>query len=58
MKVAHMIDAPTAPQFVLVRPDNHVGYVSCDASHKVAVLNISTWKFDKLIVTPAGAADI
>jgi DNA-binding beta-propeller fold protein YncE len=55
MSVAHVIDVPSAPQFVLVRPDNRVAYVSCDTSHKVAVINISTWKVDKLIETGKGA---
>jgi DNA-binding beta-propeller fold protein YncE len=55
MKVAHVIDVPSAPQFVLVRPDNQVAYVSCDASHKVAAINVSTWKVDKLIDAGKGA---
>ena len=55
MNVAHVIDVPSAPQFVLVRPDNGVAYVSCDASRKVAVINISTWKVDKLIDAGKGA---
>ena len=55
MKVAYVIDVPRAPQFVLVRPDNQVAYVSCDVSHQVAVINISTWKVDKLIDAGKGA---
>jgi DNA-binding beta-propeller fold protein YncE len=55
MKVAHVMDVPSAPQFVLVRPDNRVAYVSCDASHKIAVINISSWTVDKLIDTGKGA---
>ena len=55
MKVAHVIEVPRAPQFVLVRPDNQLAYVSCDASHQIAVVNISTWKVDKLIDAGKGA---
>ena len=54
MRVAQVIDVPSAPQFVLLRPDNQVAYVSCDASHQVAVINVSTWKVDKLINTGKG----
>lgn len=49
MKVARTLDVPSAPQEVLVRPDNRVAYVSCDASHKIAVINLSDWKVDSLI---------
>src|SRR6185295_7070967 len=55
MQVAHVMDVPGTPQFVLVRPDNQVAYVSCDASQKVAVINMSTWKVDQLIETGKGA---
>jgi DNA-binding beta-propeller fold protein YncE len=34
---------------VLVRPDNQVAYVSCDASAKIAAIDISTWKVTALI---------
>jgi DNA-binding beta-propeller fold protein YncE len=55
MKVARTIDVPATPQFVLVRPDNQVAYVSCDVSHKVAVINLSEWKVDQLIDAGKGA---
>ena len=38
------VDVPKAPQEVLIRPDQRVAYVSCDASHKVAVIGIGDWK--------------
>jgi len=47
--VAHLIDVPKAPQESLVRPDGKVAYVSCDASHQVAVIGTSDWKVQKLI---------
>jgi DNA-binding beta-propeller fold protein YncE len=49
------IDVPKAPQEVLIRPDNSVAYVSCDTSHKIAVINLKTWKVDKLIDVGRGA---
>lgn len=55
MKVARTIDVPSAPQEILVRPDNQVAYVSCDESRKVAVLNLSNWQVEKLIDVGQGA---
>jgi len=55
MSVAHTLDVPSAPQFVLIRPDNKFAYVSCDQSSQIAVINLSTWKLDKLIQTGRGA---
>ncbi|MBW8869503.1 MAG: hypothetical protein JF563_01780 [Acidobacteriales bacterium] len=55
MKVAENIDVPAAPQEVLVRPDGQVAYVSCDASHKVAVIRTTDWKVEKPIEAGAGA---
>ena len=55
MSVAHTLDVPSAPQFVLIRPDNNFAYVSCDQSSQIAVINLSTWKVDKLIQTGRGA---
>jgi len=49
------VDVPPKPQEVLIRPDSRVAYISCDASRKVAVLNLSTWKIDKLIDAGKGA---
>jgi len=49
MQVARTIDVPKAPQEVLVRPDGRFAYVSCDASHQVAVIDTKDWKVDRLI---------
>jgi DNA-binding beta-propeller fold protein YncE len=54
MKVVHEIDVPSAPQEVLVRPDDQVAYVSCDASHKVAAISIPDWKVQSLISAGRG----
>lgn len=53
MKVARTVSVPTAPVQILVRPG--VAYVSCTGDGKVAVLNLETWKVDKLIETGPGA---
>jgi DNA-binding beta-propeller fold protein YncE len=45
---------PRAPQEILVRPDGAVAYVACDASRKVAVIDLKTWRVEKLIDTGAG----
>jgi YVTN family beta-propeller protein len=55
MKMEHMIDVPVRPQEVLVAPNQRVAYVSCDMSRKVAVINLSDWKVDKLIEAGAHA---
>jgi len=49
MNVVRSVNVPKAPQEVLVRPDNQVAYVSCDASRKVAAINLQTWNVDQLI---------
>jgi DNA-binding beta-propeller fold protein YncE len=49
LKVEHMIDVPPTPQEILVRPDNKIAYVSCDAAAKVAAIRIPDWKVEKLI---------
>ncbi len=49
MRVVRSISVPKAPQEVLVRPDDQVAYVSCDASKQVAEINLKTWNVDKLI---------
>lgn len=49
LKVVRTVDVPKAPQEILVRPDNQVAYVSCNASAKVAALNLSNWTVEKLI---------
>jgi DNA-binding beta-propeller fold protein YncE len=55
MKIERSIDVPAAPQEILMRPDGQVAYVSCDRSKQVAVVNLSSWKVDKLIDVGAGA---
>ena len=37
-----------------MRPDGRIAYVSCDASHQVAVIDLKEWKVERLI--EAGAA--
>ncbi len=54
MKVEHTMDVPRSPQEVLVRPDGAVAYVSCDASKKVAVIDLKEWKVSNLIDAGAG----
>ena len=54
-KVVRTLDVPRATQEVLVRPDGAAAYVSCDASHQVAVIDLKTWKVEKLIDAGAGA---
>ena len=48
-KVAHVVDVPAAPQESLVSPDGKAAYVSCDSSHKVAVIRTSDWTVEKMI---------
>jgi len=55
MTLARTIEVPSAPQEVLVRPDNRVAYVSCDASHKIALIDLINWRVDKLIDAGKGA---
>ncbi len=43
------IDVPAQPQEVLIRPDGLVAYVSCNSDHKVAAIDIKTWKVQSLI---------
>ena len=54
MEMVRSLDVPKAPQEVLVRPDGVEAYVSCDASHQVAVLDLRNWKVAKLIDTGLG----
>jgi DNA-binding beta-propeller fold protein YncE len=49
MKVVRNIDVPAAPQEVLIRPDGKVAYVSCNASGKVAAIDLTQWKVQNLI---------
>ncbi len=54
LKVAHTIDVVSAPQEILVRPDDEVAYVSCDRSHKIATINLKDWKVEKFIDAGTG----
>jgi hypothetical protein len=54
MHVAATVDVPRAPQEVLIRPDQRVAYVSCDASGQVAVIHIGDWKAQKPIAAGGG----
>jgi DNA-binding beta-propeller fold protein YncE len=54
LKVVHTLDVPKAPQEVLVRPDDKVAYVSCDASHQIAAIDIPNWNI-RLIEAGKGA---
>ena len=49
MQLTHILDVPKAPQEVVVRPDGRFAYVSCDASHQVAVIDLKSWKVERLI---------
>ncbi len=49
MKVARTIETPRAPQEILIRPDGADAYVSCDASAKIAVIDLKDWKVTSLI---------
>jgi DNA-binding beta-propeller fold protein YncE len=48
-KMVATIDVPKAPQEVVVRPDGKMAYVSCDASHQVAAIDLAAMKLDQLI---------
>jgi DNA-binding beta-propeller fold protein YncE len=49
MQLARTLDVPKAPQEVVVRPDGRVAYVSCDASQKVAVIDLKGQTVERLI---------
>jgi DNA-binding beta-propeller fold protein YncE len=55
MTVDHVLDVPSRPQEILVRPDNQVAYVSCDQSGKVAIINLKSWQVEGLISAGDGA---
>src|SRR3954454_16350521 len=44
LEVVRTIDVPGNPQELLMRPDLHVAYVSCNVSGKVAAIDLSDWK--------------
>jgi len=49
LKLVRTVEVPKSPQEVLVRPDNHVAYVSCHESRKVAAIDLNTWQVAKVI---------
>jgi YVTN family beta-propeller protein len=49
MKVSKTVQVPRAPQAILIRPDGAVAYVSCDASAKVAVIDLKKLEVSALI---------
>jgi hypothetical protein len=55
MKVVKTLDVPASPQAVVVRPDGREAYVSCDSSHKIAVISVADWSVKGLIDASAGA---
>jgi DNA-binding beta-propeller fold protein YncE len=55
LKLIRTIDVPSAPQEILIRPDDRVAYVSCNVSHKVAAIDVTDWKVEKLIDAGKGA---
>ena len=55
MKVDRTVQVGADPVQILVRPDRPVAYVSCSGEGKVAVLNLESWKVEKMIETGPGA---
>jgi len=53
--VVKSLDVPAAPQAVVVRPDGKEAYASCDASHKIAVIDVANWTVKRTIEAGAGA---
>jgi hypothetical protein len=51
MTVTKTLDVPPSPQFVLVRPDGEVAYVSCDRAGQVAEIDLEAWTVSRLIDT-------
>jgi len=54
MEIGKTLEVPKAPQEIVVRPDSGEAYVSCDASAKVAVVDLQDLKISKLIDAGAG----
>ena len=54
LQVVRTFVVPKAPQEILIRPDGLAAYVSCDASRKVAVIDLKHWKLEELIDTGPG----
>jgi YVTN family beta-propeller protein len=55
MKQVRAIPVAADPVQILLRPDRPLAYVSCSGGGKVAVLDLMTWKVEKLIETGPGA---
>jgi YVTN family beta-propeller protein len=49
LRLERTLSVPRAPQEVLVQPDGRLAYVSCDASHQVAVVDLERWTIPRLI---------
>jgi DNA-binding beta-propeller fold protein YncE len=47
--VVKTVDTPESPQFVLMRPDGRVAYVSCDIPGKVAAVRTSDWALEAVV---------
>jgi YVTN family beta-propeller protein len=48
-KVVHEVDLPRAATEVLMDPRGGMAYISCFSSGQVAVLNLTTWKVERMI---------
>jgi YVTN family beta-propeller protein len=48
-EVVRAIATPQSPQFVLIRPDGHLAYVSCDIPGKVAAIRTADWTIEAVI---------
>lgn len=55
MKMSRTIDVMPAPQEIRIAPGGEVAYVSCDASRKIAVIDLKNWKVEKYIDAGRGA---
>jgi len=55
MKVDRTIPVAKTPVQILVRPDRPLAYISCSGDGKVVLLNLESWKAEKMIETGPGA---
>jgi len=53
--VTHVVDVPTAPTEILIRPDGKVAYVSCPGADAVAAVEVGTWKLIQTIAAGKAA---
>jgi YVTN family beta-propeller protein len=53
-KAAREITVPSATTEVLMDPRGGIAYISCFTSGQVAVLNLNTWKIDRMINLSSG----